>query len=94
MDRDFKQLTVEARLEVLGDSIEALEKTVRHLDQAIRGNGSPGIQTRLALHEHRFAQIDRYVAEIQGLRRWLTVGVLSLLGSVAWQAVSFFLHQP
>lgn len=94
MDSNFKQLSLEARLDLLTVSMEQLEMTVRDIDDAIRGNGQPGIHTRLALHDQRHAQTDSMMQEIHGLRRWLFLGVLSLLGSIVWQAVQHFLQQP
>lgn len=94
MDRDIKQLSVDTRLEILSDAIDQLELTVRQIDEAIRGNGTPGIQTRLALHDQRIGQLGKYIAEIHGLKRWVFVGVISLLGSMVWQAVQYVLHKP
>lgn len=94
MDRDIKQLSVETRLELLNDAMDELELTVRQIDEAIRGNGNPGIQTRLAVHEQRLEQLAKFIAEIHGLKRWVFFGVLTLLGSMVWQAVQYVLQQP
>mgnify|MGYP003123107392 CR=1 FL=1 len=94
MDRNRKQLNMQTQLDLLSHSVENLESTVRDLDEAIRGNGSPGIHTRIALQSQRLERCEAMMEEISGLRRWLFLGVLSLLGSIAWQAIQFFLQHP
>tara|TARA_R100000808_G_C2106761_1_gene122108 strand:+ start:615 stop:884 length:270 start_codon:yes stop_codon:yes gene_type:complete len=85
---------MQTQLDLLSNSVESLELTVRDLDEAIRGNGSPGIHTRIALHSQRIKRCEEMMTEISGLRRWLFLGVLSLLGSIAWQAIQYFVQQP
>jgi len=94
VDRNRKQLNMQTQLDLLSHSVENLESTVRDLDEAIRGNGSPGIHTRIALQSQRLERCEAMMEEISGLRRWLFLGVLSLLGSIAWQAIQFFLQHP
>jgi len=94
VDRNRKQLNMQTQLDLLSHSVENLESTVRDLDEAIRGNGSPGIHTRIALQSQRLERCEAMMEEISGLRRWLFLGVLSLLGSIAWQAIQFFLQYP
>jgi len=94
VDRNRKQLNMQTQLDLLSHSVENLESTVRDLDEAIRGNGSPGIHTRIALQSQRLKRCEAMMEEISGLRRWLFLGVLSLLGSIAWQAIQFFLQHP
>lgn len=94
MGRDIEQLTIQAKLEMMSTQMDQLELTVRDIDEAIRGNGQPGIHTRLALHDHRLEQTDSMMQEIRGLKRYLFLGVLSLLGSLVWQAIQYLLQQP
>lgn len=91
MDRDQQFLELETRLESLSNDVNSLAEQVQLLDHAIRGNGQPGINTRIAIHERRLDELTVFVQEVQGLRRWMSLGVLSLLGSMGWQAITFIL---
>lgn len=92
MDRDQQFLELEARIDALGSEVNGLAKQVRLLDHAIRGNGQPGLNTRIAIHERRLDELTVFVQEVQGLRRWMSLGVLSLLGSMGWQALTYYLR--
>lgn len=88
---------VESKLDSLatemGDCHEELTSKITRLDEVIRGNGAPGIQTRLALHEQRLDQLGAFVDEVHALKKWMTMGVLSLVGSLGWQAIQFLINQ-
>jgi len=94
VDRDFRRVDMETNISVLRDSIDDLEHTVRGIDEMIRGNGSPGIQTRLALQDQRISQLSSFMEEMHGLRRWMFFGVLSLLASIGWQVIRWYFQQP
>ena len=89
-----EQLTMEAQLALLGDSVEELESTVRRIDEALRGNGGPGIHTRIALQGERIKQLEGFAAEVKALKRWLMLGTFSVLGSLVWQATQIYLQTP
>ena len=84
---------MESQLALLQHSVESLEESVAAIDESIRGNGEVGIQTRLALHEQRLNQLGAFVDEVHALKRWMVMGVLSLVGSLVWEAVRFIINQ-
>ena len=88
-----RELDVEAQLALLQNAVENLEESVQAIDDSIRGNGGKGIQTRLALHSQRLDQLAAFVDEVHALKRWMIMGVLSLVGSLVWQALQFLLNQ-
>lgn len=92
MDRDQQFVELEARIEAIGESVDHLSRQVLTLDHAIRGNGQPGLNTRIAIHERRLDELTVFVQEVQGLRRWMSVGVLSLVGSMAWEAITYYMR--
>jgi len=84
---------MESQLALLQHSVNSLEDSVAQIDESIRGNGEMGIQTRLALHEQRLDQLGAFVDEVHALKRWMMMGVLSLVGSLVWEAVRFIINQ-
>ena len=84
---------MESQLALLQHSVESLEESVAQIDESIRGNGEMGIQTRLALHSQRLDQLGAFVDEVHALKRWMMMVVLSLVGSLVWEAVRFIINQ-
>ena len=68
---------------VMTSSIESMEEKVEWLEEAIRGNGKPGINERLALIEARLQSIDRTASLMVKVLMPLLTSVL-LLGLGAW----------
>ncbi len=60
------------------------------MDEAIRGNGKPGLNRRVDAHAARLTSVEEIVGEIKKMRQWfmygalgiITMAVLNLLGWV------------
>ena len=42
----------------------------------------------------RVSAIERFVSQLEGMRRWFLLGVLGLFGTIGWQIVEFYLSHP
>ena len=73
--------------------IKEIRDHVRRIDQSLRGNGSSGLFTEFAVIKERVTTIERFVVQIEGLRRWVLMGIFGLFASVAWQAFEFYITQ-
>ena len=88
---DTMQMCVEDLSTKVSKLDDDLTTKVERLDHSVRGNGSPGLSTRVALLDNRVERCEQFILEVQSLRRWLSLGILSLLGSLAWRVVEWFL---
>ena len=83
-----------ARMESQLDSVQMvlddLDVKVERMDEAIRGNGQ-GLITQVAILDRRIGSCEEFVLEFKTVRRWLTLGVLGLFGSLAWSALEWFI---
>jgi len=100
MVRDLKLLMTDnlrdiARMESQLDSVQMvlddLDVKVERMDEAIRGNGSLGLTAQVAVLDRRIESCEEFVLEFKTVRRWLTLGVLGLFGSLAWSALEWFI---
>lgn len=85
---------MDAQIALLADSVEELEHTVRRIDDALRGNGEPGIHTRIAIQGERIKKLEGFAEEMAALKRWLMFGIISVVGSLIWQAAQIYLQTP
>ena len=74
--------------------IKEIRDHVRRIDDALRGNGSSGLFTEFAVMRERVSAIERFVNQLEGMRRWFLLGVLGLFGTIGWQIVEFYLSHP
>ena len=74
--------------------IKEIRDHVRRIDDALRGNGSSGLFTEFAVMRERVSAIERFVAQLEGMRRWFLLGVLGLFGTIGWQIIEFYLSHP
>jgi hypothetical protein len=88
MVRDRAELM--AQDEQLASEIAALRTTVDRIDTTLRGNGTPGLLTRMALMDERVNALTNFAEEVNSFRRWVMMGVLTLLGSLFAQALNLF----
>ena len=80
-----------AQMDSMQMCMEDLSEQVEKLDHSVRGNGSPGLSTRVALLDQRVERCEDFILEVQSLRRWLSLGILTLFGSLAWRIIEWFL---
>ncbi|MEK9797256.1 MAG: hypothetical protein VW713_10995, partial [Alphaproteobacteria bacterium] len=66
--------------EQITTELAALRSTVERIDTTLRGNGTPGLLTRMALMDERVAALSAFADEVNSFRRWIMMGVLTLLG--------------
>lgn len=76
--------------EQITTELAALRSTVERIDTTLRGNGTPGLLTRMALMDERVAALSAFADEVNSFRRWIMMGVLTLLGSIVAQALNLF----
>ena len=70
--------------------LAALRSTVDRIDTTLRGNGTPGLLTRMALMDERVAALSAFADEVSSFRRWFVMGVLTLLGNIVLQALNLY----
>ena len=78
-----------AQLDAVQMCVEDLSTKVERLDDSVRGNGQPGLSTQVALLDKRVERCEDFILEVQALRRWLSLGILSLLGTLAWRVIEW-----
>ena len=73
--------------------IKEIRDHVQRIDDALRGNGSAGLFTEFAVLRERVSAIEKFILEVQGLRRWVFLGIFGLFGTLAWNIVEWYLNQ-
>tara|TARA_Y100000310_G_scaffold268644_1_gene281338 strand:- start:658 stop:924 length:267 start_codon:yes stop_codon:yes gene_type:complete len=85
---------METQIDAMQLVIEQLDLRLERVDESIRGNGTTGLTTQLAVLEKRVASCEEFILELRSLRRWLAACILTLFGSLAWRVAEWFLvHQ-
>ena len=91
-DSDKARLVMEAQVDSLTETVGDIHLRVSRIDAALRGNGRKGLFTSHALLQSRVHNIEEFVTDLKYLRRWVTVGVLALLGSVSWATIEWVMR--
>jgi len=73
--------------------IKEIRDHVQRIDDALRGNGSSGLFTEFAVMRERVSAIERFILEVQGIRRWVFFGIFGLFGTLGWNIIEWYLHQ-
>ena len=73
--------------------IKEIRDHVRRIDDALRGNGSSGLFTEFAVMRERVSAIERFVIQLEGMRRWFLLGVLGLFGTIGWNILEWYISQ-
>ena len=71
----------------LTDHIDELAEKIVRMDESLRGNGQPGILTRMAVMDERMTALTSLADEVQGFKRWVVFGVVSLIASMLVQSL-------
>ena len=74
-------------------AIKEIRDHVQRIDDALRGTGSAGLFTEFAVLRERVSAIEKFILEVQGLRRWVFLGIFGLFGTLAWNIVEWYLNQ-
>jgi hypothetical protein len=74
-------------------AIKEIRDHVQRIDDALRGNGSSGLFTEFAVLRERVTSIERFILEVQGLRRWVFFGVAGLFATIGWNIIEWYLTQ-
>jgi hypothetical protein len=98
MAPDEDILEVEARVERKIDAIayemadchEELTAKIERMDESLRGNGQPGVLTRMAVMDEKIAALTAFADEVQGFKRWVMAGVITLIASMLMQSLGLF----
>jgi hypothetical protein len=91
-DSEKARLVMEAQIDSLTETVAEIHMRVSSIDNALRGNGRQGLFTSHALLQSRVHSIEDFVSDLKYLRRWVTVGVLALLGSVSWATIEWVMR--
>ena len=91
-DGEKARLVMEAQIDSLTETVADIHMRVSRIDNALRGNGRKGLFTSHALLQSRVHSLEEFVTDLKYLRRWVTVGVLALLGSVSWATIEWVLR--
>lgn len=86
----YRDPALEAQIDSLQHTLDSMDIRVERMDEAIRGNGRAGIVTEVALLDKRVSTCEEFVLEFHNLRRWLSLGVLTLFGSLAWRVLEWY----
>ena len=86
---------MEARVETKLDEIsfqaesyhDEFIQRIHRMDETLRGNGQPGVVTRLAVMDEKIAALTAFAEEVQGFKRWVMLGVISLIASMLIQSL-------
>ena len=82
---------VERQIDAIQIVLDDLDEKVERLDEAIRGNGTTGLTTRMALLDRRVESCEAFLLEFRSFRRWLAMGILALFGSLAWRVLEWYI---
>jgi len=74
-------------------ALKEIQNHVQRIDDALRGNGSAGLFTEFAVLRERVIAIERFIVEVQGLRRWVFFGLVGLFGTLGWNIIEWYLSQ-
>ena len=85
-------MVMESQIDSLTETVSDIHLRVSRIDAALRGNGRKGLFTSHALLQSRVHNIEEFVSDLKYLRRWVTVGVLALLGSVSWATIEWVMR--
>lgn len=80
---------MEAQVEATAEAVADIAMRVSRIDNALRGNGGKGLFTDHAVLTGRVKALEDFTSELKHLRRWMSLGVLALLGSVAWATIEW-----
>jgi hypothetical protein len=84
---------IEAQIDMIQLVLDDLDTKIERMDEALRGNGSIGITTQIALLDKRIRGCEQFILEMKSLRRWLALGILALFGSLAWRIIEWYFAQ-
>ena len=87
VDTPLSSTDIRARFDATQDHLSNISERLRKLDEALRGNGGPGLFTEFARSKDRIDRLEDFCADVRGIRRWLVGGILAAVGSVVWTAV-------
>lgn len=91
-DSEKRRIVMEAQIEQTAEAVGDIAMRVSALDNALRGNGRKGLFTSHAVLQTRVSRLEEFIEDLKYLRRWVTVGILALLGSVSWATIEWVMR--
>ena len=91
-DDEKRRVVMEAQVEATAEAVADIAMRVSAIDNGLRGNGKSGLFTEFAVLKTRVRALEDFTSEVKHLRRWMTLGVLALLGSVSWATVEWVMR--
>lgn len=67
------------KIAVLVNSVESIENQLLRLNRMITGNGKPGLQTSLAVLQHRVTELENFERQVVATKRWAALGGIGFL---------------
>ena len=64
-------------------------KKMKACDDAIRGNGKPGLRSEVEGHGHRISNVEIVVDEIKKMRQWFMFGALGIIAMAILQLLGW-----
>ena len=77
----------DTQIDALASTLAEVKVTVDRIDASLRGNGSKGLFTDVALLSERIQGVEESQKETASLKKWVTLGVLAAVGSAVWQMI-------
>ena len=83
---------ISTKIDHMSVQLDDLDIKVERMDEAIRGNGTHGLVTRMALHDRRIDSSEAFIIEFQAIRKWVVLGILGVFGTMAWNVIEWYIQ--
>jgi len=78
-ESDLCSCSCGGKIAVLVNSVESIEHQLLRLNGTIQGNGKPGMQTSLAILQHRVTGLEDFERQVVATKRWAALGGIGFL---------------
>jgi hypothetical protein len=78
-ESDLCSCSCGGKIAVLVNSVESIDNQLLRLNRTIQGNGKPGLQTSLAVLQHRVTGLEDFERQVVATKRWAALGGIGFL---------------
>jgi hypothetical protein len=78
-ESDLCSCSCGGKIAVLVNSVESIDNQLLRLNRTIQGNGKPGLQTSLAILQHRVTGLEDFERQVVATKRWAALGGIGFL---------------
>jgi hypothetical protein len=78
-ESDLCSCSCGGKIAVLVNSVESIDNQLLRLNRTIQGNGKPGLQTSLAILQHRVTGLEDFERQVIATKRWAALGGIGFL---------------